>query len=344
MHRATLQVMKGRVALARGGPRAAAEAMSSAAELLRGAPPEDQHQLPFGALEIAARLAAAGPAAAIETAAKVIEGYEPTGGSPRYAWPLVVEAAGACIEAARQAGVGDERLRDETAAVAERLRTIAEKLETSGRARRPAGGPAPRPTRTSRACSPVFPGRHAGGSAGGRSGARLGAQAAELVSAWDGAAAVWAALSEPYPLAQSLLRAAEIAVACGDRDGAAESLQRAAGAGRRAGRGAARRTGRDPGPAGQIPVAGGDGGPAQGGSAHGAGPRGAGLGLGLTERELEVLRLVAAGRSNREIAAELFISPKTASVHVSNILGKLGAASRGEAAAKAHTLRLFEPA
>ena len=69
----------------------------------------------------------------------------------------------------------------------------------------------------------------------------------------------------------------------------------------------------------------------------------AGLGLGLTERELEVLRLVAAGRSNREIAGELFISPKTASVHVSNILGKLGVASRGEAAAKAHSLRLFDP-
>ena len=49
------------------------------------------------------------------------------------------------------------------------------------------------------------------------------------------------------------------------------------------------------------------------------------------------------GRSNREIAGELFISPKTASVHVSNILGKLGVASRGEAAAKAHSLRLFDP-
>jgi Bacterial regulatory proteins, luxR family len=43
-------------------------------------------------------------------------------------------------------------------------------------------------------------------------------------------------------------------------------------------------------------------------------------------------------------ASELFISPKTASVHVSNILGKLGAATRGEAAAKAHTLRLFDSA
>src|SRR5439155_1337036 len=53
-------------------------------------------------------------------------------------------------------------------------------------------------------------------------------------------------------------------------------------------------------------------------------------------REREVLRLIAAGRSNREIASVLFIAPKTASVHVSNILGKLGAASRTEAAAIAH--------
>ncbi len=62
------------------------------------------------------------------------------------------------------------------------------------------------------------------------------------------------------------------------------------------------------------------------------GHRGAPLG-GLTARELDVLRLVATGRSNREIAAELFISDKTVSVHVSSILGKLGAASRTEAAA-----------
>jgi DNA-binding CsgD family transcriptional regulator len=56
----------------------------------------------------------------------------------------------------------------------------------------------------------------------------------------------------------------------------------------------------------------------------------------LTSREREVLRLIAAGRSNREIASVLYIAPKTASVHVSNILGKLGAASRTEAAAIAH--------
>ena len=46
--------------------------------------------------------------------------------------------------------------------------------------------------------------------------------------------------------------------------------------------------------------------------------------------------------SNARIASELFISPKTASVHVSNIMSKLGAASRGEAAATAHKLRLLE--
>jgi DNA-binding CsgD family transcriptional regulator len=64
--------------------------------------------------------------------------------------------------------------------------------------------------------------------------------------------------------------------------------------------------------------------------------------MGLTVRELDVLRLVAAGRSNREIADELFISVKTASVHVSNILAKLGVRGRGEAAATAHRLRLLD--
>ncbi|WNO77133.1 helix-turn-helix transcriptional regulator [Streptomyces sp. AM8-1-1] len=63
--------------------------------------------------------------------------------------------------------------------------------------------------------------------------------------------------------------------------------------------------------------------------------------FGLTRREEDVLRLVAAGRSNRQIAEELYISPKTASVHVSNILAKLGVSGRGEAAALAHRLRLF---
>jgi ATP/maltotriose-dependent transcriptional regulator MalT len=62
--------------------------------------------------------------------------------------------------------------------------------------------------------------------------------------------------------------------------------------------------------------------------------------FGLTPREREVLALLAAGRSNPQIAEALFISRKTASVHVSNIIGKLNVSSRGEAAALAHRLGL----
>jgi DNA-binding NarL/FixJ family response regulator len=152
-----------------------------------------------------------------------------------------------------------------------------------------------------------------------------------LPTAWDEAAAAWAAVSEPYPRAQALRHAAETALAGGDRDGAAERLREAAVL--------AGELGAEPlaqeiallARRGRIvldPVS---------GEARAAG-------FGLTGRELEVLRLVAAGRSNRDIANELFISPKTASVHVSNILGKLGAATRGEAAATAHAFRLVDPA
>ena len=57
--------------------------------------------------------------------------------------------------------------------------------------------------------------------------------------------------------------------------------------------------------------------------------------LELTRRELDVLALLADGRTNGEIAADLFISTNTASVHVSNILRKLGVSNRVEAAAVA---------
>jgi ATP/maltotriose-dependent transcriptional regulator MalT len=140
--------------------------------------------------------------------------------------------------------------------------------------------------------------------------------------AWDTAAAAWEALRRPYPRAVALLRAAEAAAADGERDAAAERLTTATELARDLGarpllarlEDLSRRARLSLGPA----------------PSH-----------GLTARELDVLRLVAEGRSNREIADALFISTKTASVHVSNILGKLGVTGRGEAAATAHRLALF---
>ena len=63
----------------------------------------------------------------------------------------------------------------------------------------------------------------------------------------------------------------------------------------------------------------------------------------LTQREREVLCLLAGGATNRAIASRLFISPKTASVHVSRILTKLDASTRTEAAALAHASGLVRP-
>jgi DNA-binding CsgD family transcriptional regulator/tetratricopeptide (TPR) repeat protein len=149
-----------------------------------------------------------------------------------------------------------------------------------------------------------------------------------------------------YESARSRWRLAEALAEAGDRAAAqrewraavqvadelrAAPLQAAlADLGRRARLGAAADSG--PGPGGH------------GGQAAWSGPGGRGPLAALTARELEVLALMAAGQSNKEIGAELFIAPKTASVHVSNILAKLGAGSRTEAAAIAHGQGLGMPA
>jgi DNA-binding CsgD family transcriptional regulator len=69
-----------------------------------------------------------------------------------------------------------------------------------------------------------------------------------------------------------------------------------------------------------------------------------GVSVVLTAREREVLTLVAGGHTNREIGRDLYISEKTASVHVSNAMDKLGALSRYDAAASATRLGLLDPA
>ena len=331
MHRATLQVIAGSILLARGDLAATTPSLLAARDALRPARHEDQHQLPLPRLEILFTLAKNGPGAAVATTSQTLDRFELSASSPRYAWPVVTTGALAVLAAARLAGLSrDERLRDEAAGLADRLRTVAEKLETFGPSQRAHQLTFAAADADAARLLTAFPDTVPGAGAD---------EPGALLAAWDQAVAAWAGLGEPYPQAETLLHAAEAAMADGDRDGAGERLRRAAPLADHLG---ARPLGE------QIAILArrarirltGDGSP------------GADLGsagswdgeLGLTDRELEVLRLVAAGRSNREIAAELFISPKTASVHVSNILGKLKVASRGEAAAKAHGLRLFDPA
>ncbi|MEU8269425.1 AAA family ATPase [Sphaerisporangium sp. NPDC049002] len=153
----------------------------------------------------------------------------------------------------------------------------------------------------------------------------------------DRAVAAWAALRQPYAEARALLTAAHAAVAEGERDEAAGRLSRAALLAGQVGAvplvteiGSLARRARLP-----LAEASGASGPPDASASEEAR-------LGLTAREHEVFRLVTTGRSNREIATELFISAKTVSVHVSKILAKLGVASRGEAAATAHRLHLFD--
>ena len=156
-------------------------------------------------------------------------------------------------------------------------------------------------------------------------------------SAWAAAAAIWERLERPWMVARCRLGEAEAilaarrsrvdataplraAMAIARRLGAAPLEAACASVGRfaridpdtRRDAGPARRRCRQP----RRPVA-----PALDAS------------FGLTDRELEVLRLLAQGLSNRRIGDTLFITESTAGVHVSNILGKLGVASRVEAAA-----------
>jgi DNA-binding CsgD family transcriptional regulator len=157
---------------------------------------------------------------------------------------------------------------------------------------------------------------------------------------WAAAAARWEELSLPLELAHAQWRQAEaILLSDGDRAEAAELLSAAAAAASAAGAEAllrsvealARRArvslSEQPAPAVEAEAA-----------TDGA------EGLGLTDRELEVLELVAEGKTNREIGETLFISAKTASVHVSRILAKLDVRGRVEAAPAAHRLGITRDA
>jgi ATP/maltotriose-dependent transcriptional regulator MalT len=230
----------------------------------------------------------------------------------RYAWPLIW--LGMRVEADEATRSRDRREK----VPAESARRCAELARTA--AQLPA--PAP-PSRGYRALMAAERARAAG---------------EDEAPAWSQAVAAWQSVEEPYPLAYALLRLAEAHCATSDwraavrpvqqahaiaeRIGAAPIAAEAAALARRA------RLSLHPATAPQEE-------PAPGAAEE---PVDELARFGLTEREREVLLLVAAGRSNPEIARALFISAKTASVHVSNILAKLGVSGRVEAAAVAHRL------
>ncbi|WP_250288900.1 helix-turn-helix transcriptional regulator [Streptomyces atroolivaceus] len=171
------------------------------------------------------------------------------------------------------------------------------------------------------------------------------AEGADTPDHWCRAAAAFAPLRRPYELAQIRHHWAEaILTASGDRTPAAGLLRDAHTVAARLGaRPLAESIELLAGRA-RIPLAGQGGAPEDAAARPAAEPAPAVdviVSFGLTSREQEVHRLVAAGYTNRRIAEELYISPKTASVHVSNILAKLSVSSRGEAAALAHRFRLY---
>jgi DNA-binding CsgD family transcriptional regulator len=183
------------------------------------------------------------------------------------------------------------------------------------------------------------------GARTGAIGALLEAERARLrgrpdVTAWEAAANAWEALERPYTTAYARFRHAQAMVAArGSREAAAVVIRMA--------RAACQALDARPllglvdelARAARLSIE--DAAAGGGGAVAPTGPT-ADDPYGFTPREREVLELVADGRTNQQIAERLFITRKTASVHVSNVMAKLGAANRGEAAAIAHRLGLLE--
>ena len=152
---------------------------------------------------------------------------------------------------------------------------------------------------------------------------RLRALGEKDPAAWAAAVQAWRTAERPYELAYCLARLSDVQLAERRRDDAVRSAREA------------RALATDLGALPILDLIDGSPGLPQPGPTSPSDPLAR---FGLTLREREVLILLAAGRTNPEIAKSLFISPKTASVHVSNILAKLGVTSRVEAATLAERL------
>jgi DNA-binding CsgD family transcriptional regulator len=229
----------------------------------------------------------------------------------RYKWPVMSLAARIEAERARTAPNGSEQGRDRMAAI----RAQAESMNAT--------------TAADRGHRALVAAQHA----------RL--MHTDEVTAWSEAVGACRAMNEPHPLAYALLLQAEALSAEGDRGAASESAREALRLAQGMGaaplveeietliRRARLQVEEDAGVAGVAGVA------EEDGVTRELAER------GITARESEVLSLIVDGCSNGQIAERLFITRKTASVHVSNILAKLGVATRLEAAAAAHRMGLL---
>jgi DNA-binding CsgD family transcriptional regulator len=225
-----------------------------------------------------------------------------------------VSAVGACVEADIARRARDLRERAEEREALTRLRLHLSRLDAAAQE----GGPV---ERAWQAVGKAHLGR---------------ARARNSVALWGAAADRWHEIERPYAVALVHWRQAEAAVEAEDRPAASRAARAALDTAARLGARWLQQEVEALAQRARLQLAEGETGAAERGDED----EGIDEPFGLTPRERQVLALIAEGATNRQIGAALFMAEKTASVHVSRILGKLGVQTRTQAAAVAHRQHL----